>query len=376
MVFLKYLTQNRILQSYSLQEHIMSDINNNSPILVTGATGYIAGWIIKDLLEQGHTVHATVRSPEKKQTYQHLTRIAEQSLGELKVFAADLLKDQSFDEAMQNCEIVIHTASPFVVTNFKDAYEDLVKPAVQGTRNVLNSANRIKSVKKVILTSSIASTYGDAVEIEKTNKGYFDEDDWNTTSSVNHQPYPYSKVAAEREAWKMQSEQSRWQLVCINPALVMGPSLTPNSKSGSIEVLQQFGTGMTLIGVPPMWMGFVDVRDVAQAHLKAAFNPHARGRYIICAETLSLMEIGNILKKHFGKKYPFPKLILPKAMVSLVGPLLGYTKKYIQLNMGYPIYFNHQRSIDELHLNYIPMQQSLTEHFQQLIDDGLVKNRS
>lgn len=352
----------------------MSSIHS-TPILVTGATGYIAGWIIKDLLEQGYTVHATVRSPQNTQSYQHLTKIAEQSQGTLKIFAADLLQDQAFDEAMQDCETVIHTASPFVVTKFKDAYQDLVKPAVEGTKNVLNSANRIKSVKKIVLTSSIASTYGDAAEIEKNNKGFFDENDWNSTSSVEHQPYPYSKVAAEREAWKMQSEQTRWELVCINPALVMGPSLTPNSKSGSIEVLQQFGTGITILGVPPMWMGFADVRDVAQAHIQAAFNPEARGRYIICAETLSLLEIGNILKAQFGSKYPFPKMVMPKALISLVGPVLGYSRQFIKLNMGYPIYFSNQRSIDELHLNYRPMNESLTEHFQQMIDDGLIKKR-
>lgn len=353
----------------------MPSVEQHTPILVTGATGYIAGWIIKDLLAAGYTVHATVRSPEKQQSYQHLTKIADGTTGTLKIFGADLLKQGSFDEAMQGCEIVIHTASPFVVTNFKDAYRDLVQPAVDGTTNVLNSANQVKTVKKVVLTSSIASTYGDAVEIEKNPKGFFDENDWNTTSSVDHQPYPYSKVAAERQAWKMQSEQTRWQLVCINPALVMGPSLTPNSKSGSIEVLQQFGTGMTILGAPPMWMAFVDVRDVAQAHIQAAFRPDARGRYIVSAATLSLMEIGNILKSHFGSKYPFPRLTVPKAMVGVVGPILGYTRQYIKMNMGYPIYFSNQRSINELGISYRNMSDSLSEHFQQMLDDGIIKKR-
>ena len=353
----------------------MNTMNNNTPILVTGATGYIAGWIIKELLEQGNTVHATVRSPLNTQSFSHLNEIASQTKGTLKIFGADLLKEGSFDEAMQGCEIVIHTASPFVVTNFKDAYQDLVKPAVEGTTNVLNSANRTSSVKKIILTSSIASTYGDAAELEHHSKSSFDEDDWNTTSSVEHQPYPYSKVAAERQAWKMQSEQSRWKLICINPALVMGPSLTPNSKSGSIEVLQQFGTGMTIAGVPPMWMGFVDVRDVAQAHINAAFNDKAIGRYIICADSLSLIEIGNILRSHFGSKYPFPRFVVPKGVVCLIGPILGYTRQFIKLNMGYKIFFNNKRSIVELNIHYRDLATSLCEHFQQMIDDGLVKKR-
>lgn len=347
----------------------------NTPILVTGATGYIAGWIIKKLLETGHTVHATVRSPQNTQSYSHLTKIADANTGTLKIFAADLLNDGSFDEAMKGCEIVLHTASPFVVTNFKDAQTELVDPALQGTRNVLNSANRISSVKKIILTSSIASTYGDAIEGQKVEGGIFNENHWNTTSSVNHQPYPYSKVVAEREAWKMQSAQSRWQLVAINPALVMGPSLTPHSKSGSIEVLQQFGSGITLFGVPAMWMGLVDVREVAQAHINAAFNDKAIGRYIICAQTLSLLEMGTMLRQHFGGRYPFPRFTLPKSLISLAGPVLGYSRDFIRLNMGYPIYFNHQRSIDELDITYRPISESLCEHFQQMIDDGLVKAR-
>lgn len=353
----------------------MQTINTTSPILVTGATGYIAGWIIKQLLETGYTVHATVRSPKNTQSYAHLTKIADDTAGTLKIFAADLLNDGSFDEAMKDCEIVLHTASPFVVTNFKDAQKELVDPALQGTRNVLNSANRISSVKKIILTSSIASTYGDAIEGQQVKDNLFDENHWNTTSNVTHQPYPYSKVVAEREAWKMQSAQSRWQLVVINPALVMGPSLTPHSKSGSIEVLQQFGTGITLLGVPKMWMGLVDVREVAAAHILAAFNPQAIGRYIVCAKTLSLLEMGTILRQHFGGRYPFPRFSLPKGLISLVGPVLGYTRDYIRLNMGYPIYFNNQRSINELGIKYRPISESLCEHFQQMIDDGLVKSR-
>lgn len=353
----------------------MTQSTMSSPILVTGATGYIASWIIKKLLEEGHTVHATVRNLDKKESYAHLTAISQQSRGHLRLFAADLLQEGSFDEAMQDCEIVIHTASPFVVTNYKDAYLDLVKPAVDGTKNVLESANRISTVKKIVLTSSVASTYGDACEIEDNTKGYFDENDWNVTSSVDHQPYPYSKVAAEREAWKMQSQQSRWKLVCINPALVMGPSLTKASKSGSIEVLQQFGSGMTIVGVPQLWMGFVDVREVADAHIKAAFDDKACGRYIINATTLSLMEIGNILKAHFGNKYPFPKITVPKSIITLVGPFLGYSRDYVRKNFGYKIYFNNQRSIEELGIQYRPISESLCEHFQQMIDDGIVKKR-
>lgn len=348
-------------------------MDKSKPILVTGATGYIAGWIIERLLKQGYTVHATVRDPSKKNKIQHLYDLAEQSSGHIQFFKADLLETGSFDEAMKDCEIVIHTASPFVVTNYKDAVKDIIEPAVKGTENVLNSVNRTESAKRVVLTSSIASTYGDAVEIQNTAKNEFDENHWNTTSSETHQPYPYSKVMAERKAWEMVEQQDRWDLVCINPALVMGPSLTDASQSGSIEVLQQFGNGTTLFGVPPMWNGIVDVRDVADAHVAAALNPEAHGRYIICGGTLSLLDMGKALTQKFGYKFPFPHFTVPKTAFAFVAPVLGHSREFVKLNMGYPIYFNAQRSVKELGIEYRDVRESVCEHFQQLLDDGIVK---
>lgn len=353
----------------------MAIIDKSKPVLVTGATGYVAGWIIEGLLKQGIPVHATVRDPSKKDKISHLEQLSKQTETPIQFFKADLLTPQAFDEAMQGCEVVIHTASPFVVSNYKDAVKDIIEPAIEGTRNVLESVNRTNTVKRVVLTSSIASTYGDAAEIKETENNSFDESHWNETSSADHQPYPYSKVAAEREAWKMQSEQSQWNLVCINPALVMGPSLTSSTQSGSVEVLQQFGDGTLKFGVPAMWNGIVDVRDVADAHIAAAFSESAHGRYIVSGGTLSLLEMGKILANKFGSKYPFPKMEAPKILFQAIAPIYGLSRKFVKLNMGYPIYFNADRSIKELDIHYRDIKVSVIEHFQQMINDGIVKKR-
>ncbi len=342
-------------------------------ILVTGATGYIASWVIKNLLELEHTVHATVRDLNKTSGFAHLEKIAADTTGTLKLFQANLLDEGAFDSAMQGCDIVIHMASPFVVTNYKDAIKDIIEPAILGTENVLNSVNKTESVKRVVVTSSIASTYGDAIDILQTEHNEFDESHWNTSSSETHQPYPYSKVMAERKAWDMQKAQNRWDLVCVNPALVMGPSLTASTQSGSVEVLQQFANGITLAGVPPMWNGIVDVRDVADAHVQAALNPAASGRYIISGGTLSLLDMGKLLRAHFGNKFPFPRNTLPKFAFKTFGPLAGFPRKFVELNMGYPIYFNADKSKKELGIEYRDIQNSVVEHFQQLLDDGVVK---
>lgn len=354
----------------------MNEIKAKSTILVTGASGYIASWVIEKLLVQGHQVHATVRNLAKLSSYAHLQKIATENNANLRMFAADLLEPNSFLDAMQGCDIVIHMASPFVITNFKDAVKDIIEPAVLGTENVLNSVNQTPSVQRVVVTSSIASTYGDAIDILNTPNHCFDESHWNQTSSSHHQPYPYSKVAAERKAWDMANAQSRWQLVCVNPALVMGPSLTANTQSGSVEVLEQFANGLMRFGVPPMWNGIVDVRDVADAHIQAAFNPQAQGRYIISAGSLSLLEMGQLLRQNFGSKYPFPTRQLPKVAFKAFGPLFGFSRKFVELNMGYPIYFNADKSKNELAMQYRDIRQSVVEHFEQLLSDGVIKRRN
>ena len=148
-------------------------------VLVTGASGYIAGWIIKYLLEEGYTVHATVRDPNKQSSVAHLLKMVENSPGALKLFKADLLDKGSFAAAMDGCQIVMHTASPFVLEGFTDAHEALVRPALEGTRNVLESVNACASVKRVVLTSSVAAVFGDNDEIGRTAGQVFTEEHWN-----------------------------------------------------------------------------------------------------------------------------------------------------------------------------------------------------
>lgn len=344
-------------------------------IMVTGASGYIAGWIVKYLLEEGHTVHATVRDPNKTASTAHLLALAEDAPGTLKLFKADLLDAGSFDAPLEGCDVLMHTASPFVLDGFTDANEALVRPAVEGTRNVLEAANRCSTLKRVVLTSSVAAVFGDNIELKKAGKGAFDESDWNTTSSVDHNPYQYSKVAAEREAWKIQKAQNQWDMVTVNPGMVYGPSLTQASHSASIDTLVQMGDGRLRTGVPDLSYGVVDVREVAQAHLLAAFTDDASDRYILVNQSLSMLGIARILRNAFGSAYPFPRLRAPKLMVWAVGPLMGpVTRKFIQRNVGHPVQFDNTRS-KALGVVYRPIEETLVSHFEQALNDGLIRKR-
>jgi len=344
-------------------------------VLVTGASGYIAGWIIKYLLEEGYTVHATVRDPNKQSSVGHLLKMAENSPGTLKLFKADLLDKGSFAAAMEGCQIVMHTASPFVLEGFTDANEALVRPALEGTRNVLESVNACASVKRVVLTSSVAAVFGDNDEIGRTSGQVFTEEHWNNTSSVTHNPYQFSKAVAEREAWKMQQAQGRWDLVTINPSMVYGPSLTPGSQSASIDTLVQMGDGRLRTGVPKLTYGVVDVREVARAHLLAAFKPEASGRHILNATELTMLQIANILRRQFGKTYPFPRMEAPTLLVWAFGPLMGpITRSFVSKNVGYKIRFDNSRS-RALGVQYRPVEETFIEHFQQVINDGLLNKK-
>jgi nucleoside-diphosphate-sugar epimerase len=306
--------------------------------------------------------------------YAHLTKLAATSKGSLKFFEADLMKKGSFSEAMKDCELVIHTASPFKISGLKDAQKELVDPALEGTRNVLESANEAESVKRMVLTSSIVAVYGDAVDILKTENGIFTEGYWNTTSSVKHQPYPYSKTLAEKLAWEMAEQQDRWDLLTINPGFIMGPSLSKRTDSTSIEIMQQLASGKFKSGVPTGEMAFVDVRDVAKAHILAGFTPAASGRHICISERRTFLDMANVIRGKYPK-YPLPKGFVPKWLFWLIAPMAGFTREYVKRNVGIDLRFDNSYIKRDLAIGFIPFEQTIIDHFEQLLNDGIIKKR-
>ena len=354
----------------------MRDIDKTQPVLVTGATGYVASWIVKMLLEEGMTVHATVRDLSNSERVGHLTALDDTAPGQLRLFKADLLDAGSFEEAMGGCELVIHTASPFFLTVSKNPEEELIKPAREGTRNVLETANRTDTVKRIVLTSSIVAIYGDGADIQSVQGGIFTEKNWNTTSSADHQPYPYSKTIAEKTAWAISKQQERWDLVVINPGWILGPSLSKRTDSQSIKTMIEFGDGTFYrFGVPEFWNGIVDVRDVASAHIRAGLMPGASGRHILVGGEMSLVELAEILRRNFGAGYRFPRTKAAKWMIWLTAPLFGFSRKYIARNVGYRVRFDTSYSKTDLGMSYTPLEETVRDHFQQILDDGLLEKR-
>ncbi len=350
----------------------MTQIDRARPVMVSGASGYLASWMVKMLLEDGVDVHATVRDLSNSTKVEPLKAAAHTSPGNLKLFESDLMEKGSFDEPMQDCELVFHAASPFLLTGISNPEQEVIQPAMEGTCNILASANKNQTVKRIVHTSSVVANFGDNVDIELTKEGIFTEDDWNQTSSADHQPYPYAKTLAEKEAWSIAGQQDRWDLLTILPGWILGPSLSKRKDSASIKTMIEYGNGTFKSGVPDIAIPMVDVRDVATAHIRAGFTPEAGGRNIVVSEVATLMDIANILRENFGDAYPFPKRLVPKLLFWLIAPMVGRTRKYVSRNVGIPIKIDNSRSKTDLNMSYLPFEQTIRDHFQQILDDGLL----
>lgn len=334
-------------------------------ILITGGTGYIGSWTVKYALEAGHTVRLAVRDKKQDYKYDFLQEVANSTKGSLEIWEGDLLKKGSYDKMAEGCDTILHMASPFTL-RFKDAEKDLLEPAIKGTENVLEAANKSGTVKLVVLTSSVASVHGDNIDMKNQGLTEFSEDNWNTTSSATHQPYSYSKVSAEKKAWEIHDKQNSWVLKVINPSFVMGPVLSKSSNSESIQFMKDMMSGKFAMGAPDLYFGFVDVRDVAKAHLLAIDNPNFKGRCILAERTANVMNLAEVVKAKFPKKYKLPSSSAPKWLFQLIGPLFGVTRKFVKNNVGIPIKLNTQKSTKYLGLNYQAFEDTVVDMVKSL----------
>ncbi|KAG2502117.1 hypothetical protein HYH03_000609 [Edaphochlamys debaryana] len=342
-------------------------------VCVTGVTGFVCGPIVARLLELGHTVHGTCRAPEKADTVAHLTSLPG-AAERLKLFKADLTGPEgSFDEAMQGCDYVIHTASPYIV-NIKpgEAKARLLDPAVHGTASVLGSVNRTPSVKRVVLTSSCAAIYGNPSE---RGQGHvYTEEDWNPTASETTLPYYYSKKLAEEKAWEMATAQDRWTLVVINPAAIMGPPLSSRSDGESLGMITKILTGKAYPLCPHMGVGMVDIRDVAAAHSLAMVHPGAQGRYICVCRSIWFAEIARVIKEAYPDSHLKPPVgSAPKWLLWAVGPAIGLPRDMVTNLVGQCPHFNNSKIQAELGFSFSPIEKAISDAVEAMLRLGIAK---
>ena len=270
-----------------------------SKVLVTGGSGFIGSHSILQLLEAGHEVRTTVRNLKREGDVHAMLKQGGLEGGfdarRLSFAAADLEQDAGWAEAVAGCEFVLHVASPLPAGEPENE-DDLIRPAREGTLRVLRAA-RNAGVKRVVLTSSFAAIgYGHPQQTAP-----FDETSWTKPEGNDVSAYVKSKALAERAAWDfMNSEGGRMELSVVNPVAVFGPVLGPDY-STSILLVQRMMDG-ALPGTPKLWFGAVDVRDVANLHLRAMTHPAARGeRFLATAGNfLSMLDVARVLKQNLG----------------------------------------------------------------------------
>jgi len=285
-----------------------------STILVTGGTGFIGSHSILQLLAAGHRVRTTVRNLKREGDVRAMLKEGAADPGDrLSFIAADLENDAGWAEAVAGCEYVLHVASPFPQTVPKHE-DELIVPAREGALRVLR-ASRDAGVKRVVLTSSFAAIgYG-----QKPQATPFDETSWTDPNGDDVLPYVKSKTLSERAAWDfIAKEGGGLELSVVNPVGVFGPVLGPDY-STSILLVQRMMDG-ALPGCPQIYFGAVDVRDVADLHIRAMTSPAAKGeRFLaVAGDFMSLLDIAKVLKNRMGASAKrVPTRQLPNWLVRL-----------------------------------------------------------
>lgn len=335
-------------------------------VLVTGGSGFVGSHLVRRLLERGYEVHTTVRSLANAAKVRPLRRMEAEFPGRLTLFEADLLDAGSFDEAMAGCRVVFHVASPFFMPEkIKDGQKDMVDPALTGTRNVLAGIERTPTVERLVFTSTVGAIFGDYSDVRDMDGQVLSEKYFNTSSTVENNPYHYAKTVAERAAWDAEAAQDRWRMVSVNPGLILGPSLAPASESGSLFLLEELFKGYFFYGAPDFSFTTVDVRDVADAHIAAAEKPDAKGRYILAAPTMtSFHEMSRIIRTRHPRGLRIPRTALPHWPVRVLGPAFGLTQDYIRKHLGIRFKVDNSRSVNELGLVYRPVEETVLDHYE------------
>ncbi|XP_010651224.1 phenylacetaldehyde reductase [Vitis vinifera] len=309
-------------------------------VCVTGASGYIASWLVKLLLQRDYTVKASVRDPNDPKKTEHLLSL-DGAKERLHLFKANLLEEGSFDSIVEGCVGVFHTASPFYY-GVTDPQAELIDPALKGTLNVLSSCAKTPTVKRVVVTSSIAAVVYSGKP--RTPEIVVDET-WFSNQDICKEMkhwYALSKTLAEEAAWKFAKEKGM-DIVTINPAMVIGPLLQPTLNASAATILNLINGAQIF---PNFTMGWVHVKDVAEAHIQAFEIPSANGRYCLAERTVHYSEIVKILKDLF------PDFQLPV--------------KCADDHPFMPTYQISKEKAKSLGIEFIPLEESLKETVESL----------
>lgn len=328
-------------------------------VAVTGASGFVGSHVVRALLERGHRVRALVRDAADPARTDHLG-----TMGEMQIVAADLTRPGSFDDAAQGCDAVVHAASATRLTA-RDPQREIVDVALGATRTVLEGAARASTVRRVVQTSSIAAVVDSTIP----DSHVFTEDDWNESSTLEHEPYYLSKTLAEREARRICEKSGSFDLVSINPGYVLGPVLARIHLRSSPALVRQMLRGR-VPGSPRVSMPLVDVRDVAEAHVLALEAVKPSTRYICNACTIWTADIARILAARFADRKISTRRI--PDVLAWVGAFFSkqLSFHFLRTHLGRFRNVSGKRLSSELGLAYRSPEDSIVDCAASIIDGG------
>ncbi len=338
---------------------------DDKTVLVTGGSGFLAGWCIIGLLERGYRVRTTVRNPSRERDVHAAVESQVPSPQHLTVHQADLTSDDHWDNVIEGCDFVLHVASPFPPEQPKDP-DELIVPAREGTLRVLGKALD-HGVKRVVVTSSIA-----AVRLAKDGEARaLTEEDWTDPDDESLTPYVRSKTIAERAAWELAKERgAEDRLAVVNPGAIIGPVLNDDI-SYSIQSIERLMKGMP--GTPRLGFAFVDVRDVADLQLRAMTSPDAAGqRFIAVTDWRWMSDAGAVLRERLGddaRKVPTRKI--PNFVVRGMALFDGGIRSIVG-SLGKRTDISSEKARTVLGWSPRPVDDSIAETGESLIEHGVV----
>lgn len=341
-------------------------MSDKGVVLVTGGSGFVAAWCIVSLLRQGYAVRTTVRDPRREPAVRYAIGKAADPGEQLRFFAADLLDDAGWDAAMAGCDYVLHVASPVVLAEPKDP-GTLIRPAREGARRVISAAIRA-GVKRVVLTSSVA-----AASKPGARDWISDEETWTDLSQPGVGTYTRSKTLAERAAWELiESEgEGKTTLTVINPTLVLGPVLS-GDYSESVQAIERLLAGR-VPGLPRIGFNIVDVRDVAELHVRAMTDEGAAGeRFIAAGDYIWMGDMAALLRARLGDAAArVPTRKVPDLTLRLAG-LFDKELRALGPRLGRKHDFSSAKARERLGWRPRPVEETIVDCAESLLREGLV----
>ena len=341
-------------------------MSERGTVMVSGGSGYIGSWCVIALLQKGYTVRTTVRDLSREGEVRAMVAKQVDPGNRLSVHAANLSSDEGWEAAIDGAEHVLHVASPLGVPPPKDP-QHLFIPARDGARRVVGAAIKAGATR-VVMTSSVSATSLGSRGLDIDS----DETVWTDSSDPKADAYTRSKTVAERAAWDLiAAESGGTSLAVVNPALVLGPVLGRDF-SDSVQVVQRLLSGK-IPGLPRLGFNIVDVRDVADLHVRAMTHPAAAGqRFIASGEYAWMADLAAILRERLGTEAAkVPTAKAPDVLLRLVA-LFDRDLRAVTADLGHKRTFSSAKAQSLLGWKPRPMEETVLDCARSLIAAGLV----